>query len=64
MVHFPDGAPSGEKTAANGAAPHFGIERNFLGLHSFLLIFKLACFYWPGEVINTDNTARGENAET
>jgi hypothetical protein len=34
MVHFPDGAPSGEKTAANGAAPHFGIRRYFWGRQS------------------------------
>ena len=35
MVYFPNGAKSGEKTAVNGAAPHFGIRRNFFWLHSF-----------------------------
>ena len=42
MVHFPNGAKSGEKTAANGAAPHFGIRRNFFWLHSFSIFdFRL-----------------------
>ena len=40
VVYFPNGAKSGEKTAANGAAPHFGIRRNFFWLHSFFSIFR------------------------
>ena len=40
MVYFPNGAKSGEKTAVNGAAPHFGIRRNFFWLHSFFSIFR------------------------
>ena len=44
MVHFPNGAKSGEKTAANGAAPHFGIRRNFFWLHSFFSIFRKVGF--------------------
>ena len=46
MVYFPDGAPNGEKTAANGAPPHFRIERNFLWLHSCFLIFLEVPFDW------------------
>jgi len=39
MAYFPNGAKSGEKTAENGAAPHFGFRRNFFWLHSFFSIF-------------------------
>ena len=37
-MYFQDGSPNGEETAANGAPPHFRIERNFFWVH-FLLHF-------------------------
>ena len=41
MTSFRNGPKSGEKTAANGAAPHFRNERNFFWAHSPLYFFVL-----------------------
>ena len=41
MTSFRNGPKSGEKTAANGAAPHFRNERNFFSAHSPLYFFVL-----------------------
>ena len=45
-MYFPDVPPNGEETAANGAPPHFRIERNFLGYILLLRFFNFRYFHW------------------
>ena len=68
IMYFPDGAPNGEKTAANGAAPHFRIEINFLGVNSSFAIFFLSSLdevkYYRGVPLTVAVLRRRDAAET